>query len=274
MSFNSLEFCDVYEIAADFVTNLISSAVDKLSRDRPGYFIYKCPELELDTSSSYTSGSSREEADPVGSLHWVTIQRFSYLKSVHNIHAFVNSWVLTPGTKFAVITHAGFKDVEGLGTTFFVDVIFSKPTQACPNPLATVTVSFQIHLSMLVPLYYPAMVTYTFENFGTIFYAFGKKSFDGNFQKYFIDNILDFKLKFFEDSIKWSHEVKEKERIRKEESCDDDMEEDNLFGRLTLRDGRKTLRFSEREESVFNILSQKDSSDDSENMKCHRPPEK
>ncbi|XP_037960391.1 uncharacterized protein LOC119689598 [Teleopsis dalmanni] len=224
MSSKAIDFFDIHQFADEFVNELISLAVEKYQRDETGFFIYRCPKYACVESENSCDASSESKEDKgkthvknsAKSISWVTIGNFTYSKAVININEYVSTWVLPPGAIFEMKENNLIKDVEGLGRTFYADVIVSK--QAYPS--ATATVAFQIHLSAILPTSYPVMVTYTFEDFRTVFYAIGDKCFYCNFQRHFISHALELKQKIFQEPFKWSNEFKENEKDDKEKNKD------------------------------------------------------
>ena len=130
---------------------------------------------------------------------WALIRDFEYSLLVHQVNEFVQTWELTPATKFVVIAKEHkIEHVPPYGNRYFVEAHFSKPTPKCPNPLAVAKAYFFIHVSRMLPTDYPINVTYKFEGYKTEFYAMGaRKIISNKFQNYFINSILHMKLAFY-----------------------------------------------------------------------------
>ncbi|XP_073832117.1 uncharacterized protein [Musca autumnalis] len=203
---------------AGLLEDIVQTAAGLINADPDEEFLYKNPngwkrnlnkknkngnkELNYsdDSSCSFTLPSTSSSSG--GSLMppepWCLLNDFNFPAVVRHITQFIESWELTPATKFVVIAQELSVDVPPFGKRYFVEAHFSKPTPKCPNPLAVAKVYFNVNVCQLLPQDYPVNVTYKFENHRSRYYAHGPRKLNSNnFQRYFIDTLLHMKLAFY-----------------------------------------------------------------------------
>lgn len=195
---------------AKCIEAIVQKAV-RLVKDNAGRdFLYKKPNAwrrkkmnsEPDAFNDPLSGTYNRMPCENFVLHlepWALIKNFKYDLVVHQIKEFIETWELTPATKFVILTKEHkIEHVPPYGDIYFAEAHFSKPTPKCPNPLAVAKVYFYIHVSHLLPSDYPVNVTYKFEGYKSKFRTFGEhKIVPNTFQNYFISSILHMKLAFY-----------------------------------------------------------------------------
>nr|XP_013100992.1 unnamed protein product [Stomoxys calcitrans] len=198
------------------VDAITQKAAALINADTQEEFLYKNPNgwkrhsLQKDASllnqefndfdSDITTSSSLISSDFLAKPlePWALLEAFHFPDVVRQITQFIETWELTPATKFVVIAQEKSLKMPPFGERYFVEVHFSKPTPKCPNPLARAKSYFQINVSCLLPRDYPVNVTYRFEGYSSCFYALGPKKMSSNkFQRFLIDTIIHMKLAFY-----------------------------------------------------------------------------
>ncbi|XP_005178730.1 uncharacterized protein LOC101888988 [Musca domestica] len=198
---------------AVLLEDIVQTAAGYINGDPHEEFLYKNPngwkiftkqKLKIEnndsSSDSFTlpSTSSSSLGSQMPREPWCLLSDFQFPAVVRQITQFIESWELTPATKFVVIARELGVEIPPFGKRYFVEAHFSKPTPKCPNPLAVAKVFFHVNVCDLLPRDYPVSVTYQFENHRSRYYALGwRKLNSNNFQRYFIDSVLHMKLAFY-----------------------------------------------------------------------------
>ncbi|XP_055905750.1 uncharacterized protein LOC129941203 [Eupeodes corollae] len=182
-------------------------------------------EREAHKASHRMASVSLSSSSSCMKWHW-EIKDFSLDRLVAQISDFVNRWKLSKGIKFCIKHIKSYFDESAFLTTpsqlnlmnttqkytmsrHYIDVLFSKPTMVCPNPLAVAKVHFIIYAVALKEdelqhqdhhhqkEYSPCTlvsVKYQFEGFKS-WHTVDSDRFD--FQDAYIRFIIDSKTKFF-----------------------------------------------------------------------------
>ena len=188
---------------AKYVEAIVQKATRLLKDNAARYFLYKNPNVWRRKTATYEldecNAPLSTEEFVLQLVPWALIKNFEYALVVQQINEFIQTWELTPATKFVVIPREHkIEHVPPYGNRYFAEAHFSKPTPKCPNPLAVAKVYFYIHVSHLLPSDYPVNVTYKFEGYKTEFSTIGVHKIMANtFQNYFISSILHMKLSFY-----------------------------------------------------------------------------
>lgn len=225
---------------AEYLEDIAQEAANLINDDSKQEFLYKNPNgwkqrvrrdksnIEQSCSSSSeisykapsTSTTSEEEEEFI-TEPWCVLEDFEFPKVVRQINEYIQTWELTPATKFVLIATDKFENYYPFGERYFVEAHFSKPTPKCPNPLAVAKVYFQINVSHLLPSDYPVNVTYKFEGYESQFYAMGAYKLHTNkFQRYYIDTILHMKLMFYAELCECRNPLKPLEKRKKSGKLD------------------------------------------------------
>ncbi|XP_054729636.1 uncharacterized protein LOC129238592 [Anastrepha obliqua] len=229
---NNLNWLTLEEIAKTLrivVNKTIHTAVELILSDVKGEFYYPDPKLEPQTRTLYPDFLQFHAEYKEKHVNWINIQDFSVNEIFSQVRDYINLWHLSDCTKYTLGINDKTNVIPGKGSKYFLDAIFSKPTPICPNPLAVAKVLFTVTVPELLPKYYPVKVIYRFESYRTPYHAFGRfEVHSKDFQRYFIDSILQKKLVFYAKIFECRHpQIKLKEDENDEEEEEGEAEDDD-----------------------------------------------
>ncbi|XP_017486020.1 PREDICTED: uncharacterized protein LOC108374554 [Rhagoletis zephyria] len=208
-SFNNIKDFDLEDIVqtlTNTVNATVNTAVQLILSDVGGEFFYPNPRPRTKTTKVHHEFLSFDAEYKEKSIDWVTIQDFSVNEIFTQVRDFINLWHLSDATKFTLGINDKSHIIPRKGTRYFLDAIFSKPTPVCPNPLAVAKVFFTVIVPQYLPKHYPIKVIYRFEGYSTHYHANGPREMrTKDFQRYFIDSILQRKLVFYAKIFECRH---------------------------------------------------------------------
>ncbi|XP_014094931.2 uncharacterized protein [Bactrocera oleae] len=216
---------DIQLCANTVVDKAINDAIAWIVSDPAEKFLYKYPrECEVQannrlkltpavTESASTSAKERQsciravtETNANKRIDWFRIDEFSLHQLVQLVHDYLSMWRLTPNTKYQVHLEKDAVSEVPQGRTYCLSAYFSRhlqPELEQRRPLAMTRVNFKVHVSRLLPQFYPIMMTYRFENSNADYYAIGRRRLRHlDFQRFFIDMALETKLGFYAQILK------------------------------------------------------------------------
>ncbi|XP_036338533.1 uncharacterized protein LOC118748266 [Rhagoletis pomonella] len=212
-------------IARVTVSKAIDEAVAWILSDPSECFLYKFPrECEqrpntnnrlqlaqiaaLETYGASTSAKERRssvravtKSNVRRRIDWLRIDEVSLHRVVQLVYDYLSLWRLTPNTQYLVRLEKNALCEESQGRSYCLSALFTRQPQCdlehC-RPLAMAQVNFKVHVSHLLPKFYPVMMTYRFENCNTVYYALGHRRMRRlDFQRFFIDMALETKFGFY-----------------------------------------------------------------------------
>lgn len=209
--------------ASAIVDKAIGEAVAWIASDPAERFLYKYPrECEqrpnnrlrlastwlLGAEGAATSAKERRssiravtETNTRKRIDWLRIDEFALHQLVQLVYDYLSLWRLTPSTRYQVHLERDIPCKEPQGCTYSLNALFTRQPQTAlveRKPLAMTQVKFKVHVSDLLPKFYPIMMTYRFENSNMDYYALGNRRLRRlDFQRFFIDMALEAKLGFY-----------------------------------------------------------------------------
>uniref|UniRef100_W8BPX1 Uncharacterized protein n=1 Tax=Ceratitis capitata TaxID=7213 RepID=W8BPX1_CERCA len=206
---NKIELYTLDEIVQTMqivVHTTIHTAAQWVLNDVRGEFFYPDPKITPTTSSLYPDFLNFDAMYKEKYINWINIQDFSVNEIFSQVRDYIHLWNLSECTKFSLATNDRANVIPNKGAKYFIDATFSKPTPACPNPLAVAKVFFTAIVPSHLPKHYPIMVTYRFEGFRTQYHVHGRHEVRSkDFQRFFIDSILQRKLVFYSRIFECRH---------------------------------------------------------------------
>ncbi|XP_067635730.1 uncharacterized protein [Eurosta solidaginis] len=203
---NLFAFAEIVSVVADELNKIITEAIVMIQKDVKGEFFYPVPQNVPRNSSQYPAFLHFDAEYKEKYIEWVNIQDFSVNEIFSQVRDYINLWHLSEATKFTLVVNDKTNVIPRKGAKYFLDACFSKPTPACPNPLTVARVYFTVIVPVLLPKYYPVKVIYRFEGTRTQYHANGKLEIRSkDFQRYFIDSILQRKLVFYTKIFECRH---------------------------------------------------------------------
>ncbi|XP_011209470.2 uncharacterized protein LOC105230413 [Bactrocera dorsalis] len=216
---------DIQLCANAAVGKAINEAIDWIVSDPAEQFLYKYPRecvvqannrLKLTpvaNESASTSAKERQssiravtETNANKRIDWFRIDEFSLHQLVQLVYDYLSMWRLTPNTQYQVHLEKDAVSEQPQGCTYCLSAYFSRhlqPELEQRRPLAMTKVNFKVHVSRLLPQFYPIMMTYRFENSNADYYALGRRRLRHlDFQRFFIDMALETKLGFYAQILK------------------------------------------------------------------------
>ncbi|XP_050329928.1 uncharacterized protein LOC126759249 [Bactrocera neohumeralis] len=214
------------QLCANFaVSKAINEAIAWIVSDPAEQFLYKYPRecevqannrlklIPVDTESASTSAKERQssiravtETNANKRIDWFRIDEFSLHQLVQLVYDYLSMWRLTPNTQYQVHLEKDAVSEQPQGCTYCLSAYFSRhlqPELEQRRPLAMTKVNFKVHVSRLLPQFYPIMMTYRFENSNADYYALGSRRLRRlDFQRFFIDMALETKLGFYAQILK------------------------------------------------------------------------
>lgn len=123
---------------------------------------------------------------------WTSMKEFDLNKFRFLINDYISKWKLSSGIKYCI----QYQSSRTANVSSFHDflVMFSIPTNACPNPQVVAYVYFTVESSHCLPDTEPIFVTYKFEQYFKTYVA----NNDFDFQDMFIKLILISKSRMYE----------------------------------------------------------------------------
>uniref|UniRef100_A0A0A1WEM4 Ubiquitin-fold modifier-conjugating enzyme 1 n=1 Tax=Zeugodacus cucurbitae TaxID=28588 RepID=A0A0A1WEM4_ZEUCU len=216
---------DIQTCANATVDKAINEAIAWIVSDPAEQFLYKYPHdcevqannsLKLapaDHESASTSAKERQssiravtEVNATKRIDWFRIDEFSLHRLVQLVYDYLSLWRLTPNTQYQVRLEKDAVNEQPQGCTYSLSAYFSRnlqPELEFSKQLAMTKVNFKVHISHLLPKFYPIMMTYRFENSDVNYYALGRRRFRRlDFQRFFIDMALETKLGLYAQILK------------------------------------------------------------------------
>lgn len=216
---------DIQLCANAAVDKAINEAIAWIVSDPAEQFLYKYPrECEaqannrlklVPVASECASTSAKERQSSIRAviesnankrIDWFRIDEFSLYQLVQLVDDYLSLWRLTPNTQYQVRLETDAMSEQPQGRTYCLSAYFSRhlqPELEHRRPLAMTKVNFMVHVSHLLPKFYPIMMTYRFENSNADYYAVGSRRLRRlDFQRFFIDMALETKLNFYPQILK------------------------------------------------------------------------
>ncbi|XP_067634642.1 uncharacterized protein [Eurosta solidaginis] len=215
------------KIAKATVSKAINEAIAWIESDPDEFFLYKYPiecvdyiqnrlqfnrTTALDAKRSTSSQKGRRNSvravteNGAKCIDWLRINEFSLHQLVQLVYDYLSLWRLTPNTQYMVRLANDAVCQKPQGSTYAINALFTRQPQrelVRSSPLTMAQVDFKVHVSHLLPKFYPVMLTYRFENCHRDYYAIGNRRVSRlDFQRFFIDMALEAKLGLYAQLLK------------------------------------------------------------------------
>ncbi|XP_014092338.2 uncharacterized protein [Bactrocera oleae] len=203
---NLLSLDEIVQVMQKVVNETVCTALQWILNDVTGEYFYPDPKIVPDTKEEYPDFLSFDAIYKEKCINWVNIQDFSVNEIFQQVRDYIYLWNLSECTKFTLALNDKATIVPNKGSRYFLDATFSKPTPACPNPLAVANVHFTAIVPAHLPKNYPVKVMYRFEGYRRQYHTYGRHEVRSkDFQRYFIDSILQTKLIFYSKIFECRH---------------------------------------------------------------------
>lgn len=201
-----LSLDEIVQVMQKVVNETVSTALHWILDDVTGEYFYPDPKIVPETKDEYPDFLSFNAIYKEKYIKWITIQDFSVNEIFQQVRDYICLWNLSECTKFSLAINDKATIIPNKGSRYFLDATFSKPTPACPNPLAVANIHFTAILPAHLPKHYPVKVMYRFEGFRQQYHTHGRHEVRSkDFQRYFIDSILQTKLIFYSKIFECRH---------------------------------------------------------------------
>ncbi|XP_011198151.1 uncharacterized protein LOC105222501 [Bactrocera dorsalis] len=203
---NLLSLDEIVQVMQKVVYDTVCTAMQWILSDVTGEYFYPDPKIVPDTREDYPDFLSFDAIYKEKCINWVNIQDFSVNEIFQQVRDYIYLWNLSECTKFTLAINDKATIIPNKGSRYFLDATFSKPTPACPNPLAVANVHFTAIVPAHLPKHFPVKVMYRFEGYRRQYHTHGRHEVRSkDFQRYFIDSILQTKLIFYSKIFECRH---------------------------------------------------------------------
>ncbi|XP_028894701.1 uncharacterized protein LOC114803697 [Zeugodacus cucurbitae] len=201
-----LSLDEIVQIMQKVVNEVVHTAIQWILNDVTGEYFYPDPKIFPDIKDDFPDYLSFDAGYKEKCIEWVNIQDFSVNEIFQQVRDYIHLWNLSACTKFTLAVNDKATIIPRKGSRYYLDATFSKPTPACPNPLAVANVHFTAVVPAYLPKHYPVMVMYRFEGYSRQYHTHGRHEVRSkDFQRFFIDSILQRKLSFYSKIFECRH---------------------------------------------------------------------